>query len=156
MFSAVSMAELLEGWISLSVSPTGGRMVAEKESGWNTFLIHSQPCNTPGSSVPVSFMPRIMEMVRSLPTVRMAANMMKSMGICISIGRQPDMGLTCSLRYSSLIFWLSLSRSLAYLACSAAIWGCMACMARMLFLLLMSRGRRIRRMIRVNTTMDQP
>ena len=77
-------------------------------------------------------------------------------GIFVSIGRQPDMGLTCSLRYSSLIFWFSLSRSLAYLACSAAILGWILLMARMLFLLLISSGSSTRRMIRVNTTMDQP
>ena len=42
MFSAVSTAEEPEGWIIRSVLPTAGRIVAAKESGWNTFLIQSQ------------------------------------------------------------------------------------------------------------------
>ena len=74
----------------------------------------------------------------------------------ISIGRQPDMGLTCSFLYSSESFWFILSRSFAYLAWSAAIWGWILDMARMLFLLLMSKGRRIRRISSVKITMDQP
>ena len=83
-----------------------------KESGWNTFLIHSQLCIA-GTS-PVSAMPRIIWMVCSLAMLRIAANMNQRIGRVISIGRQLAMGLTCSLRYSSLSFRFSLSLSLAY------------------------------------------
>ena len=96
MFSAVNTAEPFTGRIMARVLPTGGRMVAAKESGWNTFLIHSQLCRF-GREL-VLFMSRIIWTVYSLPSVRMAENMIHRIGRLISMGRQPAVGLTCSLR----------------------------------------------------------